>query len=85
MHFAQKGPKLGDTLVNYIQYSDHLAILGRMASKLQSHLEKIVEYRKETELCINTEKPKVQIFYEVRLPNYDQSYSFKINEKNLRL
>ena len=79
----KKGPSIENVIVNYIQYSDDLALIGRTAIELQNHLEKLEKHCKNIELEINTNKTKVQIFYKGRLPNADKQFQFKINEKEI--
>ena len=79
------GPKVGDNLVNVIQYSDDAVILGRTAKELQSHLERLERYCQEIELDVNTEKTKVQIFHKGCLPNDDKDFIFTINNEKIEI
>ena len=82
---SKTGPKIGNVLVNSIQYSDDMVILGRTAKELQKHLLKVEKYCEKIELDINTEKTKVQIFHKGPLPNDDKVFDFLINGKKLEL
>ena len=54
----KKGPKLGNALINHLQYSDDLVLIGRTANELQLHLDKIEKHCSEIELEINIKRPK---------------------------
>ena len=81
----KKGPKLGNALINHLQYSDDLALIGRTANELQLHLDKIEKHCSEIELEINIKKTKIQIFYKGRLPNNDKEFNFKLNGETLEV
>ena len=57
------GPKLGNQLVNHIQYCDDLVIIGRTKQELQKQLKRVEKHCKDNDLTINVSKTEAMIFY----------------------
>ena len=78
------GPKLGNQLVNYVQYADDLVIISRTPQELQRQLVKIEKYCKENDLVINVKKTEAMIFYKGSLSNDEKAAKFYINGSEIK-
>ena len=79
------GPKIGDNLVNYIQFADDLAIISRSPNELQKQISRLEKYCKSMDLIINTDKTEVMIFHKGSLSKREKDFNFLLNGNILRV
>ena len=65
---AHNGPKLAEREVPYLLYADDLVVIGEDKEALQTAIDSVIEYCRESHLTINKDKTEVIVFHKGRLP-----------------
>merc|ERR1711867_371958 len=78
-HLTHQAPSLNNTIIQYIQYADDLALIADSPNQLQIAIDDLAQYCTTNNLVINTAKTKIMIFQKGRFPGC----SFSLNSSTL--